>query len=297
MELFRGQNIVEFSACFNSDETCLEYLSHYKWSLGYKCRKCGHDKCQVRSNYSHTCNLCSDTESPMVNTLFHRVRFGIQKAFFICFEMANSTKSISASQMALRVGTTEKTARHFMHKVRIAMASSENFPMDGLVHVDEFVVGGQEQNKLGRSHDSKKKKAVTVVQLTEEGKMKRMYIQSIKDFSVRSLQYIFLKHIDKKANVVTDKWRGYKPLAKAWNITQKDSDKGKNFIALHTMIHQVKSWIRTIYSWVSHFHIQRYYDEFCYRINRSQSKNTRFNNLINRMVKAEKIDLKKLVCT
>lgn len=54
--------------------------------------------------------------------------------------MSNSTKSISASQMALRVGTTEKTARTFMHKAREAMALSENFPIDGLVQVDEFVV-------------------------------------------------------------------------------------------------------------------------------------------------------------
>ncbi len=297
MELFKGQSIVEFGARFKSDEKCLEYLSHYKWGTDYKCRKCGHNKCQVRSNYSRTCNLCSDTESPTVNTLFHRVRFGIQKAFFICFEMSNSTKSISASQMALRVGTTEKTARTFMHKVREAMASSENFPMDGLVQVDEFVVGGQEQGKLGRSYDSKKKKAVTALQLTEKGKIKRIYIQKIRDFSAQSLQYIFIKHIDKQAQVVTDKWRGYKPIAKAWNITQKESDGGKNFITLHTMIHQVKSWIRTIYSWVSDFHIQRYYDEFCYRINRSQTKDTRFNNLIKRMVKADKIDVQKLVCS
>lgn len=60
------------------------------------------------------------------------------------------------------------------------------------------------------------------------------------------------------------------------------------------MTHQVKSWISTIYSWVSDFHIQKYYDEFCYRINRSQTKGTRFNNLIKTIVSADKIDSKKL---
>lgn len=295
MDIFKGQNVLEFSARFKTDLDCSVYLASVKWSSGYKCRKCGHDKCQIRKNHSRCCNKCSHIESPIVDTLFHRVRFGLLKAFYICFEMSNSTKSISATQMGLRVGVTEKTARHFMHKVRAAMKSSENFPMDGIVHVDEFVVGGREQDKLGRSYDSKKKKAVTAVQLTEEGKVRRIYIQKIKDFSAQSLQYIFLKHIDQKAIVVTDKWRGYKPIAKKWNITQKESDKGRNFIALHTMIHQVKSWIRTIYSWVSDFHIQRYYDEFCYRINRSQSKDTRFNNLIKRMVKADKIKMTDLV--
>lgn len=100
----------------------------------------------------------------------------------------------------------------------------------------------------------------------------------IKAFSARSLQYIFLKHIEPQANIVTDEWKGYRPITKKYNITQLESNNVLNFKALHIMIHQVKSWIRTIYSWVSDFNIQRYFDEFCCRINRSQNKDTRFNN-------------------
>ena len=55
------------------------------------------------------------------------------------------------------------------------------------------------------------------------------------------------------------------------------------------MIHQVKSWIRTTYSWVSESNINRYLDELCYRINRSQIKENIFNNIIRRMVAADKI--------
>ena len=55
------------------------------------------------------------------------------------------------------------------------------------------------------------------------------------------------------------------------------------------MIHQIKSWIRTTYSWVSGKHINRYFDEFCFRINRSQNKATIFNKLIERMVISDKI--------
>lgn len=39
------------------------------------------------------------------------------------------------------------------------------------------------------------------------------------------------------------------------------------------MIHKVKSWLRTIPTHVGKAHIQKYFDEFVYRINRSQSKN------------------------
>ena len=70
------------------------------------------------------------------------------------------------------------------------MKSSENNPIDGQVHIDEFVVGGKESGKQGRSYSSKKKKATCAVELTEDGKVKRFYALE--------------KHISKKANVTTD---------------------------------------------------------------------------------------------
>ncbi len=157
------------------------------------------------------------------------------------------------------------------------------------MHVDEFVLGDADTGKTGRSYDGKKKKAVIAVQLTKEGKVKRMYAMKIENFSAQSLQYIFVNHVSREAKVTTDKWRGYRPIAKAFNIAQIESNKGLNFKALHTMIHQVKSWIRTTYSWVSDDNLNRYFNEFCFRINRSQSKTTIFNNLITKMVVGNKI--------
>lgn len=297
MELFKGQNLIEFTERFKTDEDCQLYLAHFKWAEGFKCVKCGHTGSQIRHNHSRTCNKCSHTESATANTLFHKVKFGLRKAFFICFEMATTTKSLSASYVAVRFGVTEKTARLFMHKVREAMKSSENHPMDGTVHVDEFVIGGKEEGKVGRSYDSNKKKMVCAVELTAEGKVKRMYSINIDNYSAKELKKIFKKHISEKANVVTDKWKGYRPLMKQYDITQIESNHGLNFMALHTMIHQVKSWLRTTYSWVSKFNIDRYLYEFCYRINRSQMKEDIFNNLVRRMVKTDKIYQTELICS
>ncbi len=296
MDIFKGQNLLEFSDQFKTDEDCKEYLAKIKWNDGFECLKCGHKRSQVRKDFSRTCNICSHQESSTANTLFHKVKFGVRKAFFIVFEMGTSTKSISASYAAVRFGITEKTARLFMHKVREAMQSSGDYPMDGNVHVDEFVLGGREKGQVGRSYKAKKKKAITAVELTDDGKVKRMYAMRIEDFSARSLQYMFVNHISREAKITTDKWRGYRPIAKAYDITQVDSNGGLNFKALHTMIHQIKSWIRTTYSWVSDFNINRYFNEFCFRINRSQSKSTIFNNLITKMVRKDKTYHNQIVC-
>ena len=117
----------------------------------------------------------------------------------------------------------------------------------------------------------------------------------IQDFSAKSLRTIFDKLIDESAQIVTDDWKGYRPI-KHFNITQIKSNKGKKFPVLHTMIHQVKYWFRTTYSWVSDSNINRYLNEFCFRINRSQSKQTIFNNLIQRMIFRNPISQADLVC-
>lgn len=84
---------------------------------------------------------------------------------------------------------------------------------------------------------------------------------------------------------------------KQYDIHQVERDHGLNFKVLHTMIHQVKSWIRTTYSWVRESYIDRYLNEFCFRINRSQLKHNIFNNLLRRMVVAKKNHQTELVCS
>jgi hypothetical protein len=96
--------------------------------------------------------------------------------------------------MGVCYGVTEKTDRLFMMKVREAMSSSDNNPMDGKsVYVNEFVVVGKEEGKTGRSYDVKKKKAVTEVQLTRDVKARRMYAMRIDNFSAESLQFILIE--------------------------------------------------------------------------------------------------------
>ena len=141
----------------------------------------------------------------------------------------------------------------------------------------------------------RKRKFFVQQNLLTQGKVKRFYALKIPDFSSKSLRTIFDKHIDKTAYITTDEWKGYRPI-KDFNITQISSNDEKNFPTLHKIIHQVKSQIRGIYSWVSEFNIDRYLAEYSFRINRSQSKETIFNSLIKRMLEREPIFQSQLVC-
>ena len=295
-KIFIGENILEFVDRFKTDDICREYIAEKKWENGYQCKHCGNAKyVAIKKHYSRECTKCKYIESCTANTMFHKVKFGIRKAFMIAFEMSCTTKNLSSEQMSKRYGIRQTTAWLFMQKVKIAMESSKSYPMHGNVQVDEFVIGGKETGKQGRSYDTKKAKVACAVELTDDNKIKRVYANVIENYSAESIQPLFDTHISKEASVKTDKWTAYQKIAKVYSINQEKSDPGKNFIQIHIIIHQIKSWIRTVQTHVDKGHLQKYLNEYCYRINRSIYKETIFDNLFCRLVKHEHIGWKNIV--
>lgn len=110
--------------------------------------------------------------------------------------MTATTKSLSSSQMAKRYSISRPTAWLFVHKVRSAMQSSELNPVIGTVYVDEFVYGGKEDLKQGRSNNTKKKKIVAALELDEYSyRLNRsIHKQTIFDNLIRRV--VNQKHID-----------------------------------------------------------------------------------------------------
>lgn len=58
------------------------------------------------------------------------------------------------------------------------MESSQKWPLSELVHLDEFVISGQEEGERGRSYNTKKTKVIVGVELNEKRGIKRAYAHS-----------------------------------------------------------------------------------------------------------------------
>lgn len=285
MEQFKGTNLIDFIDRFNNEEKCKKYLADIKWANGFTCSKCSHTHYWHKKDnpYVRVCKGCRHIESVTANTLFHKVKFGLKKAFLIIFEMSTTTKGCSSPVIARKYGVNQKTAWLFMSKVRKAMASSRQYPVQGSCEVDEIMIGGHRKGKPGRGAKNKKKVSI-VVEKDKRGGICRAYGVKIDNFSTLQLRKIFDSHIDKGAEVDTDLWRSYTPLTKQWNITQSKSKPAENFITIHRFVQQLKSWLRGIYHSVSQVHIQGYLDEFCFRLNRHLFKDSIFSALLNRMM-------------
>ncbi len=292
-EEFKGQNLMDFMNVFPTDESCKEYLAHYKWKNGFKCPKCGcTEEHHSKKPFVKRCKNCLHQESVTSGTLFHKLKFSIQKAFFILFEISTTTKSASSEVYAKKYGINHNTAWLFGQKVRNAMNSSLQHPLKGKVEVDETLIGGKEPGKQGRGAEKKTLVVIAIEKNKDENGIKRAYAQVIKNSSSTQLSKIFQEHVDKSAEVKTDKWTGYIPLMEKWDIEMEKSVAGKNFELMHRFIQGLKSWIRGIYHHISSEHMQKYLDEYCYRFNRSIFKETIFDKLIQRLILHEPIYLK-----
>lgn len=291
---FKSLTIFEFQERFPNDDACYEYLVELKWKNGFICPHCGHTHyCKSKRKYDRQCTKCRRAISPTSQTLFHKLKFSILKAFYIVYYVSTSKKGISSTELSRKLGLRQKTCWSFKQKVMRAMSSSGKNKIESKAEVDETVVGGQEEGVRGRKNGKKK---LVVFAIEKKGKgVSRIYGKVIPQSSSKELGAFMRSTIETTADIKTDKWRGYQPLKKEFvNLRQVESGKkGRNFPDLHRTIMSFKGWLRGMHHQVEH--LQAYIDEYCYRFNRSVMTDGIFDNLLKRMVVAPPITYKQLM--
>ncbi len=289
---FKGVNSLEFYNTFRTIDDCYEYLAAIKWENGYTCKRCGNTNyCKGRMPFSRRCCKCKYDESPTADTMFDKCKFPLLLAFHIAFKISTKKKGMSSSELSEEYELRQKTCWEFKWKIQQAMQSSRKHPLIGIVHVDEFYVGGKEEDVYGRGC-KKKRLVVIALEIINSVKVGRAYAEVIDNGSATSLRPFFERYISKEATVVTDEWNGYKPLKVDYpKLKQMPSNDGKSFPQLHIHIMNIKGWLRGIHHHCTKERLQGYLDEYHFRFNRRGMMGDIFDLLIKRMVKNKPIRL------
>lgn len=281
---FDGINSIKFNKFFKTEIDCIKYISEIKWEQGYVCKKCKAKKyIKGKKPFNRRCSKCKYDESPTAGTMFDKVKFSLLIAFHIAFKVVTKKKGMSTLEISREFELRQKTCWEFKWKIQQAMQSSLNHPLEGIIHVDEFFVGGPDEQKRGRSK-GKKKLVVLALELVEDG-VGRAYAEVINHASSIELGAFLRKYVTIDAKIISDEWTGYSPLKKEFvNLEQIPSKTGKNFGDLHIHIMNIKGWLRGIHHHCSEKHIQGYLDEYHYRYNRRSFMGSMFDLLIQKMV-------------
>jgi hypothetical protein len=285
--MFEGINAIEFAKRFTDNESCYLYLSELKWKNGFSCPKCGcRESYKGRTYYYRRCRQCFYDESVTANTIFHKLKVPMLKAFHMAFRISAKKKGMSTYELAAEVGVQQKTAWLFKRKLQAAMEQDHSLKLQGNVDADETIVGGRIAKKQGRSLKEKAALLVAAERLPD-GRTGRLRMQRINDFSVPTLRSGLINMIDANAHITTDRLSSYKVLALAMNINPVYANLGKAQQELHKQIMLFKIWLRGIHHKCARQYLGDYADEYVFRFNQRNNRKNIFQRIMRRVINAQ----------
>ena len=190
--------------------------------------------------------------------------------------LATSNKGISSVQLAKQVGVTQKTAWFIDHRVRSAMKQNGG-KLFGTVEADETFVGGKAKNMHAKVRKVKITGTAGVNKMAVAGLRSRdgeVRAKVIETPSSEVLHPFIKENVAKGSTLHTDEWSGYKNL-------QNDFARGivhhsvKEFVNGDCHTNGIESFwalfkrgYHGVYHQMSKKHLQRYVNEFAFRVTR-----------------------------
>ncbi len=99
-----------FKTLYPDKLSCFRFLEHLKWGVNFACKKCKNGKYfKGTHKFDRRCTRCGYNESITAFTIFHGIKFPIEKAFYIAYlsvagKHAQTLKSLS-EVLQLRLST------------------------------------------------------------------------------------------------------------------------------------------------------------------------------------------------
>lgn len=278
---------------YPTDDACLEEIKNIRWPDGITCPTCqkitSFYKISHRTAYS--CGACRYQVFPLAGTIFEKSTTPLRFWFYAMFQMIKTRSGISAKQLERELGVTYKTAHRMFKQIRTLMAEPDTSFPSGTIEVDETFVGGKGKNrafKWKQGVEGKEKEIIMgmVKRNTDTKGGSKIYLKHIPNTGKWTLLAQIKEHIDPKARVITDEYKGYWQLPKH-GFTHDFVNHRQTFVKgdIHTQNADsfwstLKRGIHGVYRAVSKEYLQSYADEYAWRYNHRVEPNQMFDELL-----------------
>ena len=121
--LFKNDITPEFAyELLNDGDKVLKFVADIKWQNGFVCRSCGHTNyCDGKTPYARRCTRCKKEESATANTIFHNIKFPINKAFYIAYNVCVLGNEFSSYNYSDQLGLNQMTCWKFRKRIQDCM--------------------------------------------------------------------------------------------------------------------------------------------------------------------------------
>lgn len=299
------QSIAAFTAQFPDEEACRKHFETIRFRNGEYCPHCGHTTVyRYKDGKRFRCGGCKQDFTIKTGTIFGESKLPLRKWFMAIYLLTTCRKGISSVQLAEQVGVTQKTAWFMDHRLREAMKQG-NGQLFGAVEVDECYIGGKAENMHARQRRERitgrgavgKTPVIGLVQRAGETRA-----AAATDTTMRTLEQHVVSNVQLGSSLYTDEFSAYHRLGSFYGHERVNHKSGEYVRgAAHT--NSVESFWALfkrgyvgIYHWMSEKHLQRYLDEFTYRVNAAEVDfSETFCDVLSRVSDSDWLSYKRLI--
>jgi len=299
------KTLVEFTDYFRDEATCVQHFTASRFRNGEYCPHCRHDKIYKCANGKrYQCASCKQDFSIRTNTVFGESKLPLRKWYMAVYLLSTTSKGISSVQLAKHVGVTQKTAWFMAHRIRKAHHQNKG-QLSGRIEADETFIGGLAKNMHKKKREASIKgtgglgKAPVLGMRSRSGEVRAQVVPGV---GIENLHPVLKATVAQGSALYTDKWVGYRGLKGFYDHTTVDHGKKEYVIGdchtngIESFWALFKRGYHGVYHWMSKKHLQKYVDEFAFRLNRKdQPMNTVFVDVVERATDGQHLPYKELI--
>jgi transposase-like protein len=259
---------------FPDQETARLYLESRLWPDGTTCPTCaGKDRITTRKSGFYRCNKCKLDFTVRTATIFERSHVPLHKWIHAMYLLVTSRKGISSMQLAKEIGITQKSAWFVLQRLREACGNDPTV-LQGIIEVDEVYIGGKEKAK----HANKKQGAgrgtvgkTAVLGMRERGG--RTKAKTIPNTTAATLQGTIIENVAKGSEIQTDEYSAYQGIENHFYHDMVSHSLGEyarpgvTTNGIESVWAVLKRGLHGVYHHASPKHLDRYVQEFTFRLN------------------------------
>lgn len=293
------ESLIEFQERFRTDLACERYLFSWRWPQGFCCRRChGTQARRLRTRPVYQCCRCRRQTSVTAGTVLHGTKVPLRKWFWAIFLVARHKKSISALQLQrdLAIGSY-RTAWFMLQRIRVVFGEKRQWPLKGLVEVDETLIGAHEKGDRPGKDPGHKAIVVGAVGLGTEHERGHHWVGvrlgHIPDYTSQSLGSFVRDNVERGSKLLTDGWRAYDHLVKegyargsevSSALTKREIRVQNPLPHVHLLFSNLKTWLAGTFHGVTQKYLPGYLLEFEYRVNRRHDSPSLFGWVARRLM-------------